>query len=228
MSVCGGQLWFIARKIIWCKGWLASLPWESLPALCLCSGALCGAVVLPVPPSPLCPPLPPSCPLLPTSCSPTPPPLQPRPTTGPSPQVSTWPPKRIQILVDAYIKQNTIWSSQVPTNSHGIHLWHEILPKYALAKKSPHSKISLRGQIFRFKTGVKSSQSFSNSPLSLNHNLWKQMNSTENQPEYLGISFFICDIGIELLADKICLMHYICMIMIRLLYIVKYHIDIMY
>ena len=77
---CGGRLWFIARKIIWCKGWLASLPWESLPALCLCSGALCGAVVLPVPPSPLCPPLAPSCPLpahpLPLHCSRGPPQAQ--------------------------------------------------------------------------------------------------------------------------------------------------------
>ena len=184
ISVCGGQLWFIARKIIWCKGWLASLPWESLPALCLCSGALCGAVVLPVPPS---------CPLLPTSCSPTPPPLQPRPTTGPSPQVSTWPPKRIQILVDAYIKQNTIWSSQVPTNGHGIPPLTWNTPKVCACKKIP--TFQNRGQIFRFKTGVKSSQSFSNSPLSLNHNLWKQMNSTENQPEYLGISFLFVILG---------------------------------
>ena len=40
-------MWFIARKIIWCKGWLASLPWESLPSLRTCRQAVSRVPSLP-------------------------------------------------------------------------------------------------------------------------------------------------------------------------------------
>ena len=140
ICACGGQLWFIARKIIWCKGWLASLPWESLPALCLCSGALCGAVVLPVPPPPPpLPPLAPSCPLpahpLPLHCSRGPPQAQ-------VPKCPPDPPKESKYSWMLILNKTPFDRHKCPLIVMEYHLWHEILPKYALAK-NPHIPKSL-------------------------------------------------------------------------------------